>query len=694
GWRSGAEIEQRELTQWFLRITARNEDLLSALDNLERWPDKVRLMQRNWIGKSRGIEIPFRLTEKLADEDTIVCYSTRPDTMRGASFLAISADHPIARKLEKTSPEIAEFCAKCRKLGTSEEALEKAEKLGHDTGLKVRHPVYPDIDLPVWIGNFVLMDYGTGAVFGCPAHDQRDLDFARKYNLPVRNAFVMPDSDIEVENDALVPAKTEQVRFKDHFTGIELATSQEAIDKTIDWFEAKGLGTGTIRYRLRDWGISRQRYWGCPIPVIHCKSCGSVPVPEDALPVILPDDIDFEEPGNPLERHATWKHVECPACGKQAVRETDTMDTFMDSSWYFARFTAPRALTPTIPELANAWLPVDQYIGGIEHAILHLLYSRFFTRAMKETGHLDLEEPFAGLFTQGMVVHETYRKPDGGWATPAEVSVIETEGSRTATLIETGESIHIGAIEKMSKSRRNTVDPSDIIETYGADTARWFMLSDSPPERDIIWTEAGIEGAWRFVQRLWRIIQDAGELTKGAGAVPGVLSGEALALRKTAHKTLHAVGTDVENLRFNRAVARLYELANSMTQTITQVRQQKHSDPAMIAVLAEAARFLVQGFGPMMPHLGEECWAALGGSGLLVDQPWPDIDETLLEDDTVTIAVQVNGKRRDELTISKDAAKEEIEQAALALENIARLIDGRQIKKIIVVPHRIVNVVA
>jgi leucyl-tRNA synthetase len=690
GWRSGAEVEQRDLTQWFFRITAYNDELLEALDGLERWPEKVRVMQKNWIGKSRGIEIPFHLTKPLDGHDSILCYSTRPDTMRGASFVAISADHPVAKALEKTSPEVAEFCAKCRKLGTSEEALEKAEKLGLDTGLSVRDPVTPDIDLPVWIGNFVLMDYGTGAVFGCPAHDQRDLDFARKYGLPVRNAFVMPDDDLEVENEALVPAKSEQVRFKDHFTGIELATSQEAIDKTIDWFEENNLGTGMIKYRLRDWGISRQRYWGCPIPVIHCAACGIVPVPHADLPVELPDDVTFEKPGNPLDHHPTWSQVKCPNCQGDARRETDTMDTFVDSSWYFARFTSPHAKTPTEPGIANQWLPVDQYIGGVEHAILHLLYSRFFTRAMKATGHLDLEEPFAGLFTQGMVVHETYQKPDGGWATPDEITIADSDNVRSAVLNETGEKVEIGGIEKMSKSRHNTVDPSDIIETYGADTARWFMLSDSPPERDIIWTEAGIEGAWRFVQRLWRLVHDAHEKAT-YDPVPANLDGPALELRKVAHRTLATVADNIEGLRFNRSVAHIYEFANAMTAALGD----KVMPPQdMAPVLGEAVRFLIVGFGAMMPHLGEECWQAIGGDGLLVDQPWPEIDQNLMQDDTVTIAVQVNGKRRDELTIARDMAKEDVEKAALALGNVVRDIGDRPVRKVIVVPNRIVNVVA
>ena len=705
GWRSGAPVEQRELTQWFLRITARNEDLLTALDSLERWPDKVRLMQSNWIGKSEGMTFTFDLETdeatppgvgKLA-ENGLTVFTTRHDTIFGATFCAIAPDHPLASALAQDDDAASAFIKHCQSGGTSEEDIQKAEKEGYLTPLHAVHPFSPGLTLPVYIANFVLMSYGEGAIFGCPGHDQRDLDFARKYDVNVIPVVVPESEDVanfSIQNEAYVgPGLIANSSFLD---GLTVGDAKEKISGLM---EADGTGKRTINYRLRDWGISRQRYWGCPIPIIHCDDCGAIPVPNSDLPVILPDDIDFEEPGNPLDRHASWKHVFCPNCGNKAQRETDTMDTFMDSSWYFARFTAPHAETPTVPALANKWLPVDQYIGGVEHAILHLLYSRFFTRAMKETDHLDLEEPFAGLFTQGMVVHETYLKSDGGWATPAEVDFSESGGIRSGVLIESGEKIEIGAIEKMSKSKRNTVDPTDIIESYGADTARWFMLSDSPPERDIIWTESGIEGAWRFVQRVWRIIHDSAALTSElrAGGSLGIgkdISEPALALRKVAHKTLDAVASDIENLRFNRAVARLYELGNILSQAIKTMKSPTADDAAMGFALHEATMFLVQGFGPMMPHLGEECWTVLGQSGLLVDQPWPKIEPSLLQDDTVTIAVQVNGKRRDELTISKDAAKEEIEQAALALENVSRVIDGRPVKRIIVVPHRIVNVVA
>ncbi|MEL6288484.1 MAG: leucine--tRNA ligase, partial [Pseudomonadota bacterium] len=502
GWRSGAEVEKRELTQWFFKISDMADDLLAALDGLDKWPEKVRLMQANWIGKSRGLNIPFERTD---GEAPLHCYTTRPDTMRGASFLAISPDHPLARELESDNDALAAFLAECRAMDTTEAALEKAEKRGFDTGIEVHHPVAKDRTLPVWIGNFVLMDYGTGAVFGCPAHDQRDLDFARKYDLEVTNAFRLPGSEVDVDAEALVPAKTEPVIYVDHFAGVSEATGQEAIDRTIDWFEDQGLGTSQTQYRLRDWGISRQRYWGCPIPVVHCEICGVVPEKRENLPVRLPDDVSFDQPGNPLDRHPTWRDVPCPNCGRPAKRETDTMDTFVDSSWYFARFTAPEAETPTEPAAADHWLAVDQYIGGIEHAILHLLYARFFTRAMQKTGHLDLAEPFNALFTQGMVNHETYRTADGRWLAPSEVRLDGEGDARTAVELASGDPATIGSIEKMSKSKRNTIDPSEIMEHYGADVARWFMLSDSPPERDVQWTEAGVEGAWRFQQRIWRL---------------------------------------------------------------------------------------------------------------------------------------------------------------------------------------------
>ncbi|MDF1599383.1 leucine--tRNA ligase [Mesorhizobium sp. YIM 152430] len=693
GWRSGALVEQRDLTQWFFKITSMAQELLDGLDTLPRWPDKVKLMQSNWIGRSRGIEISFPMTEPGYGLDEIVCFSTRPDTMHGASFIAIAPDHPLSLELEARNEALATFNAECRRIGTSEEALEKAEKLGFDTGLFVRHPA-EERDLPVWVGNFVLMGYGTGAVFGCPAHDQRDLDFARKYGLPVRNAFHLPDDTTEVGDEALIPEKNARVVYVDHFAGIGEATSEEAIERTIAWFEAKGFGKGVTRFRLRDWLISRQRYWGCPIPVVHCETCGAVPVPADQLPVRLPDEVSFDKPGNPLDHHPTWKHVACPNCGEQARRDTDTMDTFVDSSWYFARFTDPwNEDQPT--DLAhvdgpNGWLPVNQYIGGIEHAILHLLYSRFFARAMKATGHLNsVEEPFEGLFTQGMVVHETYRGPKG-WVTPAEVKLEEVEGKRRASLIATGEDIAIGSIEKMSKSKKNVVDPDDIIASYGADTARWFMLSDSPPDRDVIWTEAGVEGAHRFVQRVWRLVAEASEVLKDVAGAPA-REGDAVAISKLAHKTVKAVGADIERLSFNKAVARLYELVNALAPRVQALARANDADKK---ALRDALDKLVVMVAPMMPHLAEECWAALGGDGMVANQPWPKFDAALTVDDEITLPVQVNGKKRGDLTIARDADQSAVEAAALALDAVQKALEGKAPRKIIVVPQRIVNVVA
>ena len=597
GWRSGAEVERRELTQWFFKISDMAGELKSALDGLDNWPARVRLMQENWIGESRGIDIPFERTDGAG---TVLCYSTRPDTMRGASFIAVAPDHPVAKALEAENPDLAAFIDECRKLDTTEAAMEKAEKKGIDTGIRVKHPVYADQELPVWIGNFVLMDYGTGAVFGCPAHDQRDLDFARKYDLPVRNAFYMPGDETEVANEALVPAKTEKVAFIDHFAGVGEVTSQEAIDATIDYFEAQGLGKGQMQYRLRDWGLSRQRYWGCPIPVIHCDDCGVVPEKKENLPIELPFDedgtpIDFSIPGNPLDRHPTWRDTPCPSCGKPAKRETDTMDTFVDSSWYFARFTAPRAETPTDLDDASYWMNVDQYIGGIEHAILHLLYSRFFARAMQITGHLPETaiEPFDALFTQGMVTHEIYQTRDDKNRPVYHLPEDVTDGK-----LADGTAVEIVPSAKMSKSKKNVVDPLGIIASYGADTARWFVLSDSPPERDVEWTASGAEAAFKHLGRVWNICDRVATMDKEA---PG--SGDDDLLR-AMHKTIHDVTMGVESFGFNAAIAKLY----GFTATLQKSK-------ASYAAQREAVMTLAQLMAPMTPHLSEDIWAHQGGEG-------------------------------------------------------------------------------
>jgi leucyl-tRNA synthetase len=682
GWRSGAEVERRELTQWFFRISDFAEELLDAIDRLERWPDKVRLMQANWIGKSRGIEIGFPLVEPVEGIAAIPCYSTRPDTLHGASFVAISFDHPLARALEPQNPGLAAFNAECRRLGTSEEALETAEKRGFDTGLSVRHPV-EDRTLPVWVGNFVLMEYGTGAVFGCPAHDQRDLDFARKYDLPVRNAFFLPGCDREVGTEALVPPKSDPVVYVNHFAGIAAATSQEGIERTIDWFEANDLGRGQTRFRLRDWGISRQRYWGCPIPVVHCTACGVVPEKRENLPIELPRDVSFDQPGNPLDRHASWRDVPCPRCGKPARRETDTMDTFVDSSWYFARFTAPRADTPTVPDDADYWMNVDQYIGGVEHAILHLLYSRFFARAMQITGHLPAKaiEPFDALFTQGMVTHEIYvtrdEKDRPVYHLPEQVHWTES-GARLGA---DGPAVEVLPSAKMSKSKKNVVDPERIIADYGADTARWFMLSDSPPERDVEWTAAGADAACKHLARVYRL---AAECTAPSAneAAPEGGSEAALALARATHRAIDAVTRGIEGFTFNKAVAELYTLTNAIAKSA-----------ASPSARAEALRTLAQLMAPMTPHLAEEVWAMLGGQGLLAATPWPVADPALLQHDTVTLPIQVNGKRRSEITVPKDMAVSAIESAVLEDAAVQRLLAGAAPKKLIVVPGRIVNVV-
>ncbi len=700
GWRSGALVESRELTQWFFRISKYSDDLLAALDKLDRWPDKVRTMQRNWIGRSEGLLVRFALDAATTPggESEVQVFTTRPDTLFGAKFLALSPDHPLAQAMAKIDPKLKAFIEECRHTGTAREAIETAEKQGFDTGIKAAHPFDPEWKLPVYVANFVLMDYGTGAIFGCPAHDQRDLDFVNKYelgNTPVvcpegqdPATFIITDTAYDGDGRMI------NSRFLD---GMTIAEAKEDVARRL---ETTIMGNAPVaerqvNFRLRDWGISRQRYWGCPIPIIHCEACGVVPVPIKDLPVQLPDDIEFDRPGNPLDRHQTWKHVACPQCGGNARRETDTMDTFVDSSWYFVRFTDPwNADAPTTRSVADRMLPVDQYIGGIEHAILHLLYSRFFARAMKATGHLDLDEPFAGLFTQGMVVHETYRAADGSFVSPAEIRIDSDGDHRRATLLSTGEDVTIGSIEKMSKSKRNTVDPDDIIATYGADTARWFMLSDSPPDRDVIWSEESVQGASRFVQRVWRLVTTATPHLPSPGTAIDPAHAGAKALRAAAHQTLADVSNAIERLRFNTAIARLYSFVGALHEVVDDPKKPLATDPALAAAAREAFDILTHLIAPMMPHLAEECWAALGHKTLISEASWPDVEPALLVSDTVTIPVQINGKKKADVTIARDAKTPEIEAAVLALDAVKSALGGKPHRKVIVVPQRIVNVVA
>ncbi len=681
GWRSGAPVEKRRLSQWFFRISEYADDLLAALSDLERWPEKVRLMQENWIGRSEGARVFFSLSGR---DDRLEVFTTRPDTLFGASFCAVAPNHPLASQLAESDPDLAAFIAECNRLGTSEEAIETAEKRGYETGLRAVHPLDDGQDLPVYVANFVLMEYGTGAIFGCPGHDQRDLDFARKYGLPVVPVVCPADADADgfaIGDEAYVGDGT--LINSGFLDGLDVPAAKRAV---IDKLESLQHGQGAITYRLRDWGVSRQRYWGCPIPVIHCDGCGVVPVPREELPVVLPEEVDFDAPGNPLDRHPTWKLIACPRCGADAQRETDTFDTFVESSWYFARFCDPKnGETAFGRNAVDYWLPVDQYIGGVEHAVLHLLYSRFFSRALKRCDYLSVDEPFAGLFTQGMVCHETYRDPQGEWLLPGQI-VRQKDGA--VVTAETGDPVTVGRSEKMSKSRKNVVDPSDMVEAYGADTVRLFMLSDSPPDRDLEWTDAGIEGAWRYVNRLWRLFEDGAAMLGDAGATqPESMSPAVEDLWRTVNKTIDAVTKDLETLHFNRAVARVRELSNALGEFAAT-----GSDAGWVR--RRGFEILCQLIAPMMPHLAEELWSRLGHRGLLVETEWPAADPGLLVDNRVTIAVQVNGKLRATIEVQRDADRQSVEDVALAEANVLRALDGKEPRKVIVVPNKIVNVVA
>ena len=677
GWRSNAEVERRELTQWFFNISSMSGELLDALDDLENWPAKVRLMQENWIGKSRGLEMTFPLSIPQGGHDGVTVYTTRPDTLVGASFIGLAPNHPLSQSLSLQNKGLADFCDDCKKMDTTEAAMEKAEKKGFDTGATVQNPLGGP-PLPVWVANFVMMDYGTGAIFACPAHDQRDLDFARKYGLPVIDTFFDLKNDAPVEDMAFVPLKSEKVRWVNQPAGLTEATGQEAIDATIDWAEAEGLGLGKTQYRLRDWGLSRQRYWGCPIPVVHCSSCGVVPEKKENLPISLPDDVTFDIPGNPLDRHPTWRHCACPKCGTDARRETDTMDTFVDSSWYYARFTAPNSSTPTDIEEASYWMNVDQYIGGVEHAILHLLYARFFARAMQICGHLPKTaiEPFDAMFTQGMVTHAIY-KSDGGDGRPIYhyPEDVDLRDGR-AFLKLGGAELVVVPSAKMSKSKNNVVDPINIISSYGADTARWFVLSDSPPERDVEWTASGAEAAFKYLSRVWQLSDKISKMDQRDDGEGGQ------DLLRALHKTIQDVTTGVESFGFNAAIAKLYGFTAILAKS-----------KAGYAAQHEAIVTLAQLMAPMTPHLAEDIWTRQGGVGLIANAVWPVADPALLVEDDVTLPIQINGKRRDEITVPKDMGKDELELLVLANNAVIKALNGAIPKKLIIVPGRIVNVV-
>ena len=677
GWRSGAEVERRELVQWFFKISDYSDELLSAIDNLDNWPAKVKLMQSNWIGKSRGLQFSFSLVDGPAGHDRVEVYTTRPDTLMGASFVGISPDHPLAKELERNNPALAAFCDECRKGGTTAAEVEKADKKGYDTGLTVRHPFDTSWELPVYIANFILMDYGTGAVFGCPAHDARDFEFATKYGLPIIATF-LPDADANPElTEAFVPLKSEKVTYVKGFAGAPDQTGEDAVDAAVDFCEVNGVGHGVTKFRLRDWGLSRQRYWGCPIPIVHCDDCGAVPEAKENLPIELPYDVTFDVPGNPLDRHPTWRNCACPSCGKPALRETDTMDTFVDSSWYYARFTSPDAATPTNLDDAGYWMNVDQYIGGIEHAILHLLYSRFFARAMNMTGHLpdSAVEPFNALFTQGMVTHAIYQSTGAnGRPVYHYPEAVELRDDK-AFLISDGSEVEIVPSAKMSKSKNNVVDPDDILAKFGADTARWFVLSDSPPERDVEWTASGAEATFKHISRVHRIASEIAAMDDAAG------KGDDDLLR-AMHKAIEDVTSGVESFGFNAAIAKLYGFTSALAKS-----------KAGGGAKREAMRVLAQLMSPMTPHLSEEIWTMLGGQGLVINAPWPVADPKMLALDTVTMPIQINGKRRSEIAVAADMPKDEVEKLVLGLDIVVAALNGAAPKKLIVVPGRIVNIV-
>lgn len=677
GWRSGALIEKRLLKQWFFRVTDFAESLLTDVETLTQWPDAVRQMQINWIGRSAGMTLTFA----LADESgTLSVFTTRPETIYGMTFCAIAPDHPLATQWAIQNSDLSAFVTACKRGGTSAQEIETAEKKGVYTGHDIIHPLIPDKRIPIYVANYVLSDYGIGAVFGCPGHDQRDYEFAQKYGLPI--IFVIRPTMEELKKDRAYGEKSGVLINSGPFDGLTLADGSIPV-KLTEELERRGIGQANITYRIRDWGVSRQRYWGTPIPVIHCPKCGVVPVPEEALPVTLPEDVTFDQPGNPLDHHPTWKHVACPKCGGNAERETDTLDTFVDSSWYFARFCDPHNPQKAFSaERTQKWMPVAQYIGGIEHAVLHLLYARFFSRALKMCGYWDVKEPFEGLFTQGMVCHKTYKSADGEWICPHDV--VWEEDIPTYH----GKPVTIGRSEKMSKSKCNVIGIDEMAETYGVDALRFFLLSDTPPERDIEWTDDGIEGCWRYINRIWALFHKHAIIPHEAFRyMPDGFSKNALALRRTVHKTIHDVNKSLDDYHLNKYVSALRTCSNAMENFVPETADEEWT-------WREALEVFTRLLAPIAPHLAEELWSALGHEGFVHRAPWPSVDSTLIVDDLIEVAVQIDGKMRGVITIPRDLSDQEALMARVRSENgLRKYLENREIKRVIVVPGRAVSIV-
>ena len=679
GWRSGADVEQKELSQWFFKIKDYAEELLSDLDTLNHWPEKVKLMQKNWIGKSEGCHLSFDIfdSKKNKINQQLNIFTTRPDTIFGASFCAISPMHPLAKKIAETNESIKDFINTQSSSAVNEESIARTEKEGIKTDLVVQHPFKNDIFLPIYIANFILMDYGTGAIYGVPAHDQRDFEFAKKYNLDILQ--VIKNKKISEDLDEAYVGEGELIN-SDFLNGMSVEEAKKCIITKLEELE---LGKKEINYRLRDWGISRQRYWGCPIPIMYREDGEVIPVPDHELPVILPVDIDFTKPGNPLERHPTWKFTTCSETGLKAVRETDTLDTFVDSSWYFMKYCSDDIKSSNFnDEDLNYWMSVDQYVGGVEHAILHLLYSRFFSKALKSSGIGKINEPFKGLFTQGMVCHETFKTKKGEWVLPSNVK----EKDHRFFHYETNEEIIRGPSESMSKSKKNVIDPEAIISMYGADTARWFMLSDSPPGRDINWSESGVRGSWKFINKVWTIINKNKNLFSTEIETSEKNSKKYNDIKKITHKILKDVTISIETFQMNVAVAKIYELTNFISTFEPDNNNDKYA-------LRESLVILIRILEPMIPHIAEECWSIIGGKKLLSDQSWPIFNEKYIQDDMVQIVIQVNGKKRAILEIENDSEQDKVINKLKNIENIQILKDLNDVKKIIFVKNKILNIV-